>query len=77
MRICGALHTAHTPALTLTEREIDIVRLLAEGWTTEEIAHKLGYSDRTIKDAIHSLNSRLGLRNRAHAVGYGAQLGIL
>ncbi|MFI9542831.1 LuxR C-terminal-related transcriptional regulator [Streptomyces sp. NPDC052016] len=60
-----------------TEREISIVRLLAEGWTTEEIADKLGYSERTIKNTLHSLNVRLGLRNRAHAVGYGARLGIL
>ncbi|MEV6181066.1 LuxR C-terminal-related transcriptional regulator [Streptomyces sp. NPDC052015] len=56
-----------------TEREISIVRLLAEGWTTEEIADKLGYSERTIKNTLHSLNVRLGLRNRAHAVGYGAR----
>ncbi|MFD0059009.1 response regulator transcription factor [Streptomyces sp. NPDC127168] len=72
-----ALQSSGVSAFALTEREIDIVRLLAEGWTTQEIAGKLSYSERTIKHAIHSLNTRLGLRNRAHAVGYGARLGIL
>ncbi|MFD7436107.1 LuxR C-terminal-related transcriptional regulator [Streptomyces sp. NPDC059861] len=71
------LQGAGASPVGFTEREIDIVRLLAEGWTTEEIAEKLGYSERTIKNALHSLNVRLGLRNRAHAVGHGARLGIL
>ncbi|MBZ9640906.1 response regulator transcription factor [Streptomyces sp. PSKA30] len=71
------LQSSCSSEFALTEREIDIVRLLAEGWTTQQIAEKLSYSERTIKNAIHGLLTRLGLRNRAHAVGYGARLGIL
>ncbi|MEV1066436.1 response regulator transcription factor [Streptomyces sp. NPDC050263] len=71
------LQSSGAPKFALTEREIDIIRLLSEGWTTEQIADKLGYSDRTIKNSLHTMLTRLGLRNRAHAVGYGARLGIL
>ncbi|MFD5573055.1 helix-turn-helix transcriptional regulator [Streptomyces cadmiisoli] len=72
-----AMQVSESSDFTLSERETDIVRLLSEGWTTEEIAEKLSYSERTIKNAIHGMLARLGLRNRTHAVGYAARIGIL
>ncbi|MFE4654944.1 LuxR C-terminal-related transcriptional regulator [Streptomyces sp. NPDC056707] len=61
----------------LSARETDVVRLLAQGWSSAEIASKLSYSERTIKNVIHGMLNRLQLRNRAHAVGHAARAGLL
>ncbi|MFR9727724.1 response regulator transcription factor [Saccharopolyspora sp. MS10] len=58
-------------------REIDVVRLLAEGCDTEEIGNRLCYSERTVKNIIHALTSRLDLRNRPQLVAYGLRAGII
>ncbi len=60
-----------------TEREVDVLRLLSEGWDTSEIASKLAYSERTVKNVIHDITSRLQLRNRAHAVAYAMRAGVI
>jgi DNA-binding NarL/FixJ family response regulator len=61
----------------LTEREIEVLRLVAEGWDTAEIAHRLSYSERTIKNIIHDITARLCLRNRTHAVAYAVREGLI
>jgi DNA-binding NarL/FixJ family response regulator len=61
----------------LSAREIEIIRLLAEGLDTTEIAERLIYSERTVKNVLHRLLSRLNLRNRAHAVAYALRHGII
>jgi DNA-binding NarL/FixJ family response regulator len=60
-----------------SEREIDVLRLLSEGWDTAEIADKLAYSERTVKNVIHDITSRLQLRNRSHAVAYAVRAGVV
>ncbi len=60
-----------------TGREVDILRLLAEGCDTADIASELAYSERTIKNVIHDLTSRLHLRNRSHAVAYAMRAGVI
>lgn len=60
-----------------TERELDVLRLLAEGWDTSEIAGKLSYSERTVKNVIHDITARLSLRNRSHAVAYALRAGVI
>jgi DNA-binding NarL/FixJ family response regulator len=60
-----------------TERELDILRLLAEGLDTSEIAGKLAYSERTVKSVIHDVVSRLQLRNRSHAVAFAVRQGLI
>lgn len=65
-------------ALTgLSQREIDVVGLVAEGLETREIAAKLSYSERTIKNVLQGMMLRLGLRNRPHVVAYAAREGYL
>lgn len=54
----------------LSTREIDVLKLVADGFETREIAGKLSYSERTVKNVLHGLTTRLQLRNRAHAVAY-------
>jgi DNA-binding NarL/FixJ family response regulator len=59
----------------LTLREVDVLKLLAEGEDTARIAERLRYSERTIKKIIQDLLTRLNLRNRAHAVSYALRVG--
>ncbi|MCX4552537.1 response regulator transcription factor [Streptomyces sp. NBC_01387] len=61
----------------LAAREIDVLRLVAEGYDTADIATKLAYSERTIKNVLHSVMTRLQLRNRSHAVAYVMRQGLI
>jgi DNA-binding NarL/FixJ family response regulator len=65
-----------TPA-GLEARETEVLRLLAEGLGTPEIAAALNYSDRTVKNIIHGVLTRCGLRNRAHAVAFALRSGAI
>ncbi len=61
----------------LTEREVEVLRLVAEGLDTSEIARRLCFSERTIKSTLHDVTTRLQLRNRAHAVAYAVREGLI
>lgn len=61
----------------LTEREIGVLRLLADGLDTAEVGRRLFYSERTVKNIIHDVTSRLELRNRTHAVAYAIREGLI
>jgi DNA-binding NarL/FixJ family response regulator len=58
-------------------REVDVLRLLAEGMDTMEIAGRLSYSERTVRNIIHGVLTRLKLRNRVHAVAYAFRSGVI
>jgi DNA-binding NarL/FixJ family response regulator len=64
-------------AAGLTAREVDVLRLMAEGCDTAEIADKLCYSERTVKNTVYGLTNRLNLRNRPHAVAYAMRAGVI
>ena len=61
----------------LSEREAEVLRLVSEGYDTAQIAERLCYSERTVKNVIHDVTSRLGLRNRSHAVAYALREGLI
>jgi DNA-binding NarL/FixJ family response regulator len=61
----------------LTDREVSVLRLLAEGLDTAEVGQRLFYSERTVKNIIHDVTSRLDLRNRTHAVAYAIKQGLI
>ncbi|WP_338933417.1 response regulator transcription factor [Streptomyces netropsis] len=61
----------------LSAREIEVLRLVAEGYDTADIALKLAYSERTIKNVLHAVMTRLNLRNRSHAVAYALRQGLI
>jgi DNA-binding NarL/FixJ family response regulator len=65
------------PARTVSSRELRLLSLLADGYSTAEIAGELAYSESTIKSAIHELTSRLELRNRSHAVAFALRAGLI
>lgn len=61
----------------LTPRETEVLRLVADGHDTSEIAGRLCYSERTVKNVLHDLNTRLQLRNRSQAVAYAVREGLI
>lgn len=64
-------------AIGLTEREERVLRLVADGQGTADIARTLAYSERTVKNIIHDITARHQLRNRAHAVAYAVREGLI
>ena len=57
--------------LNITDKQIEVLKLIAEGYNSEEIAKELGNSKKTI-DAIRiEMLSRFQVRNTAHLVAYG------
>ena len=52
----------------LSDRDVEVLRLMAAGESTASIARDLAYSESTIKNVIHAIVHELGARNRAHAV---------
>ncbi|MBB2946590.1 DNA-binding NarL/FixJ family response regulator [Actinoplanes lutulentus] len=58
-------------------RELDVLRLLADGLETREIAQRLDCSERTVKNVLHGVTVRFRLRNRTHAVAHALRAGYL
>jgi DNA-binding NarL/FixJ family response regulator len=61
----------------LSTRDIEILKMTAEGLDTRQIAIKLGYSERTVKKVVYNLTKRLGLRNRSQAVAHAIRAGLI
>jgi DNA-binding NarL/FixJ family response regulator len=61
----------------LSEREREVLRLVAEGLPTKQIALNLSISERTVKFHVNSIFHKLGADNRAQAVALAAQRGLL
>jgi DNA-binding NarL/FixJ family response regulator len=61
----------------LSDREAQVLRMVADGHDTAEIAAALCYSQRTVKNILHDLTTRLQLRNRSHAVAYAVREGLI
>lgn len=65
------------PIEELTERELEVLRLLAQGMPNKEIASHLIISERTAKFHVSSIMSKLGATNRTEAVALAAQRGLI
>ncbi|MFC1879120.1 LuxR C-terminal-related transcriptional regulator [Chloroflexota bacterium] len=61
----------------LSEREIEVLELISEGLTNQEIATRLFLSQHTVKVHAHNIYGKLGVKNRTEAVAKGKSLGIL
>ena len=67
-----------TPAQdTLSVRELEVLRLVAAGFTNREAAQKLFISEATVKTHLLHIYAKLGVRDRASAVAAGYQRGLL
>ncbi|HLA07285.1 MAG TPA: response regulator transcription factor [Anaerolineales bacterium] len=80
------LSRANTPAATeikttelanLTEREQEVLKAVARGERSKEIATHLGISERTVKAHLASIYNKLGVDSRASAVAVAAHKGLL
>jgi DNA-binding NarL/FixJ family response regulator len=61
----------------MSNRETEVLRLVAAGCSTQEIADQLCYSQRTVKSILHDVTNRFQLRNRSHAVAYALREGLI
>jgi len=59
----------------LTERETEILRLMAGGYSNKEIANSLGVAEGTIKNHVSNILSKMGVRDRTRAVLKAFELG--
>jgi DNA-binding NarL/FixJ family response regulator/signal transduction histidine kinase len=73
----GALAEREQLAETLTEREAEVLRLLATGARNREIAARLVVTEKTIKHHVGQIHAKLGVRTRTEAVARARQLGLL
>jgi DNA-binding NarL/FixJ family response regulator len=67
----------HATDDSLTATEIRVLRLIASGNANKEIAAELSVSDETIKGQVSRILSKLGAKDRTHAVVIGLQRGII
>ena len=70
-------HQDRPVALGLSDRERDVLNLMASGATNPEIAEQLHLSKHTVKEHTSAVYRKLGVRNRTEAVQRGQRLGLL
>src|ERR1700730_2086407 len=61
----------------LTAREVQVLELLAEGFSNKATAARLGISDQTVKFHVASISGKLGARNRTDAVRRAVRRGLI
>jgi DNA-binding NarL/FixJ family response regulator len=67
----------HTADALLTAREIEVLKLVASGHANKAISFHLGINEETTKTHIKNILSKLGARDRTHAVSLGLKRGII
>jgi len=60
-----------------SERELQLLTLMADGLTDTEIAEKLGISPKTMRSRLHALRMKMQARTRTHAVAIAFRRGLL
>ncbi len=63
--------------MILSERELDIVRLIADGWSNRQIADHLFLSPHTVKNHVYNILKKLRVQRRLEAVKWAAEKGLL
>ena len=72
-----ALQRPSTRSETLTPRELDVLRLLAEGLQHEQIGSRLGITAETVRSHVRKASDRLGATTRTQAVATALRLGLI
>jgi DNA-binding NarL/FixJ family response regulator len=68
----------HRPvAAKLTDREQQVLSLIAAGHPTREVAEELCYSERTVKNVLHDVVTKLNARSRSQAVAFAVREGLI
>jgi len=73
----GAGQEAPNPFVELTDREMEVLRLIAEGQRNADIAHELVISEKTVKNHVSNILSKLHLADRTQAAVYAWREGIV
>jgi DNA-binding NarL/FixJ family response regulator len=76
-RLARQAREASSVRSTLTERELEILALLARGLTVKQVATRLGIGPRTVETHIAKIYRKLGVRNRVQAVSRATALGLV
>ena len=72
-----AQQNPESEAVALSDREIEVLELLAQGLANKQIAASLGISEHTVKFHVSSIYAKLGVTNRAEAVRQGVRQGLI
>jgi DNA-binding NarL/FixJ family response regulator len=75
-RLMQAVSTPESPE-ALTERETEVLRLLAQGHSNKQIAHKLQIAEKTVKTHVSNILSKLGVQSRTQATLYAVRIGLV
>jgi NarL family two-component system response regulator LiaR len=73
----GAGQEAPNPFVELSDREMEVLRLIAEGQRNADIAHELVISEKTVKNHVSNILSKLHLADRTQAAVYAWREGIV
>jgi DNA-binding NarL/FixJ family response regulator len=76
-RLLAEVQAPRRNTASLSQRERDVLRLVAEGMPTKQIAQSLSITERTVKFHVNSIFHKLGAETRAQAVALAAQRGLL
>jgi DNA-binding NarL/FixJ family response regulator len=68
---------SQVPGLRLTERELEVLRLVAKGMNNREIARQLFISENTVKNHVRNILEKLQLHSRMEAVMYAVREKLL
>jgi DNA-binding NarL/FixJ family response regulator len=72
-----SLEQGRPPAARLTDREQQVLSLIAAGHPTREVAEQLCYSERTVKNVLHDVVTKLNARSRSQAVAFAVREGLI
>jgi DNA-binding NarL/FixJ family response regulator len=76
MRLLREVRAPESPE-ALTERETDVLRLLARGQANKEIARELNIGEKTVKTHVSNILAKLGVQSRTQAALYAARIGLV
>jgi DNA-binding NarL/FixJ family response regulator len=75
-RLMREVRSPEQPAVPLSERETDVLRLLAAGKANKEIARELSIGEQTVKTHVSSVLGKLGVQSRTQAALYAQRTGL-
>jgi DNA-binding NarL/FixJ family response regulator len=73
----GSAVATRPVAARLTDREQQVLALIAAGHPTREVAQELCYSERTVKNVLHDVVTKLNARSRSQAVAFAVREGLI
>ena len=72
-----SVETGRPTVARLTDREQQVLSLIAAGHPTREVAEQLCYSERTVKNVLHDVVTKLNARSRSQAVAFAVREGLI